>query len=212
MKVLKILVAVAALSAVSFAGNAVIPTLGLNMSNISASGDYEDFYEEAGILIGFNVGANYHLAINDQMGLLAGLSFETRGTAMTMDMITAYDASFQPITEEVDVVMSANYIQIPVLFQYNVMPELGIVVGPEAGIFLSGKAKIDDEEDDLEDINTLDLGLSFGANYTVAEKFVIGASYYLGLMNIDGSDSSDDADGAMKNTNIKLSVGYKMPM
>lgn len=185
---------------------------GLNLSNLSYGGDYADFEsDDAGMRIGFAVGVTTTIALNDKMGVLTGLAYETRGQTS--------ETEFGDITA--NGFMKLNYIEIPVLFSYSVMPELALNVGPEIGICLGGTAGVtydnapaglDDEEEDIEDYSTLDVGLSLGANYTLMEKFVIGVGYSMGFMNIDASDAADDMDGGITNTNIKIMVGYKLAL
>jgi outer membrane immunogenic protein len=210
MKRVLTLVAVLMLAAASFAGMPLTIGAGLNMSNLSFSGDYEA-PDDAGMRIGFNVGVNTTIALNDKMGVLTGLAYETRGmtTETKVGDITANGF------------MKLSYLQIPVLFSYNAMPELALNVGPEIGIKLSATqgvtydnapAGLDDVDEDMEDVSTLDLGLSLGVNYTLMEKFVIGAGYYMGFMNIDNFDYDTAPDGSITNTNIKIMVGYKLAL
>jgi hypothetical protein len=204
MKFLKVSVAAVLLASVSsFAAMDLTIGGGLNLSNTMLSGDYKmpDGVDKT-MLIGFNAGANARFAFNDMMGLVAGLNFETRGMKISEG--------------DLKLTTSANYLQIPVLFSYKLMPELAINIGPEVGIYLSGKGKAEmagqSVEADLENVSTLDLGASIGVTYTFAEVVQVGGGFYWGFLNTDNDPADADMSGAATNMNIKITVGYLLKM
>jgi hypothetical protein len=211
VKSFKTIVAVVLFASVSsFAGLDLMVGGGLNMSNESFSGDYKDILTgmNKSMRIGFNAGANMCIPFSEQMGLVAGLNYETRGTKLKADSMGA----------SVTVTKAASYLQIPILFSYKPIPALAINLGPELGIFLGGKAKteitgvtgLSMPDEDLEDISTLDLGASIQVNYTIANMIVVGAGYYWGFLNTDNSSvpAGMSISGSETNNNIKINVGY----
>ena len=70
---------------------------------------------------------------------------------------------------------------------------------------MSSKVKLDGESEDMEDMNSLDIGLNFGASYLVNEQILIDARYGMGLTNIS---SDSDSEETMLNGALQISVGY----
>lgn len=210
MKCAKVVLGVFVLVSMVWAGDIVVDG-GLNLSNFALSGDYEQLESgnEKSMKVGFAAGVKYKQDINEQIGVAAGLGYETRGSVIKSS------------SGGVDAELSFNlaYLQIPVLFSFSPMPALSINAGPEIGLNLANKSKMkigdtESEDDSKEDTNPLDVGLTAGLDYMVAEMIVVGGAYTLGFMNLDKEDDSTTPapEGAIKNTNIKLKVGYLIKM
>ena len=190
----------------SFAGIDLKIGGGLNLSNETYSGDYKlPTALIKSMHVGFNAGASAAIHFSTQMGIVGGLSYETRGSEMNLDAAdpgaSGYDPRFMPW------VYSMSYLQIPVHFSYWPIPALAIALGPELGIFIDGKSKDGGESGTLQ-ISTIDLGASLTVDYTFANILAVGAGYYLGFLNNDGSPAADVNKGGIKNSNIKLFVAY----
>jgi hypothetical protein len=83
-----------------------------------------------------------------------------------------------------------NYINVPVMLQYFVLPGLAIEAGPQVGLLLSAKSN---DEDIKKDCNTIDFGVAAGASF----KFPIipvgvFARYTMGFSDI-GKNGGNDA-------------------
>jgi hypothetical protein len=190
----------------SFAGIDLRIGGGLNLSNETYSGDYKlPAALKKSMHVGFNAGASVAIHFSSQMGMVGGLSYETRGAEMDLDAAasgaSAYDPRYMPW------VYSMGYLQIPVHFSYWPIPALGIALGPELGIFTNGKSKTGSESGDLQ-IKTIDLGASLTVDYTFANILAVGAGYYFGFLNNDGSPAADVNKGGIRNNNIKLFAAY----
>ena len=190
----------------SFAGIDLRFGGGLNLSDETHSGDYTlPPYMSKKMHVGFNTGASADFLFSKQMGILAGLSFETRGSQNTVNAASAPDyINLSEWPQE----FSLNYLQIPVLFSYRPIPSLTIALGPEMGIFLGGTIKLGNNSGNFDAIKTFDLGASLIVDYTFANMIAVGAGYYLGFLNNDGSSTADILNGGEMNTNIKLFVAY----
>lgn len=189
------------MSVCSFAGIDLRVGGGLNLSNEIHSGDFKltDSYTKK-MHAGFNVGANMAVYFTQQLGVVAGLGYETRGSGWkyeTADNSSSLSADF-----------SMNYIQIPALFSYKPIPSLAINLGPELGIFLNGKSTIGGETTDLDEIKPIDLGVSLNVDYIIMNMIAVGAGYYYGFLNNDDRPRGDFVKGGITNHNIKLYVAY----
>jgi hypothetical protein len=187
----------------SFAGIDLRIGGGLNMSNETYAGDYTlppNFKKN--MHVGFNAGASAAVPFSRQWGIVAGISYETRGSEQDID--TAGTGSGDSSSR----VFSMRYLQIPVLFSYRPIPALAIALGPELGIFLGGKTKNGSVSKDMVDIRTIDIGASLTLDYTIANMIAVGAGYYLGFLNTDNSSSAEILKGGIRENNIKLFVAY----
>jgi hypothetical protein len=185
----------------SFAGIDLKIGGGLNLSNEIYSGDFKlpDAYKKK-MHVGFNAGASMAIYFTQQLGLVVGLGYETRGSGWEVDDVE-YGG---PMSAD----FSMGYLQIPAHFSYRPIPALAIALGPELGIFLSGKANGGGETMDLEEIRPIDFGASFTVDYTFANMIAVGAGYYQGLITNDDRPRGDFVKGSIKNINIKLFVAY----
>ena len=88
--------------------------------------------------------------------------------------------------------INLDYLNIPVLAKYYVIQNLSLEAGPQFGF--------NTKEDDINDINTFDMGGAVGVGYKIGSLFA-QARYNFGF--------SDVADGgSAKNSVFQLSVGY----
>jgi hypothetical protein len=185
----------------SFAGIDLRIGGGLNLSNEIYSGDFElsDTYKKH-MHIGFNEGWGMALYFTEQLGVFAGLNCETRGSGWKVDDPISGDSRSAEF--------SMWYLQIPLLFSFKPIPALAINLGPELGIFLSGKSKVGSVTMYLDEIKLIDFGASITADYTIADMIAVGAGYYFGLLNNDDRPRGASVKGSSTNTNIKLYVAY----
>ena len=97
-----------------------------------------------------------------------------------------------------------EYLNIPVLANYYIIPGLAIKAGIQPG-FLT-KAKHGDL-DIKENCKKLDISIPLGLSYDISD-FVIDARYNLGVSNVNDLEHSP----SQKNGVIMLTVGYKIPL
>jgi hypothetical protein len=115
--------------------------------------------------------------------------------------------------EGCDVTAKLDYIEIPILLRVNVPMEGSIkpflVAGPGLGFNSTAKMEYDGEEEDIEDVKSMDFGLIFGGGVGIpvggdgSYMVSLFARYELGLTTID--DSEEEAD--VKNRAISIGAG-----
>ena|SRR5437773_9320350 len=83
------------------------------------------------------------------------------------------------------------YLNLPVLFQYMVGDGFRLHTGPQLGVLLSAKDKVDNVEYDIKNVlNTADFGWEFGASYQFPGSGLgLDARYTLGLTDITEGSS-----------------------
>jgi hypothetical protein len=172
---------------------------GLNLANVTG----DDVSDDAEMLIGFHAGAyaQFDLAVlTIQPELLYTMKgSQEEGTMMGVD----YSGT-----------STLNYLEIPVLVKYNVLPtpmmKASVYAGPSLAFLLSAnhEQEVNGETTDTDiadDLTSTDFGLNVGASVELS-KLMIDVRYNMGLASVD--DSGADAD--YKNSVIMLSVGYAL--
>lgn len=152
-----------------------------------------------------------------QFNYQAGLFMEYRFTdqfAIAPEVVFAaqggkYDTNILGVEfKETDHV---NYINVPVMMKFYVIPDLSIDFGPQVGFNVYSKntseAKVGSESGkkttDMKDFtNSVDFGLGLGLTYNIARDVFIQGRYTMGLTKVfDGQDA--------KNGNAQIAIGYR---
>ena len=157
------------------------PMVGGTLTTIT--GDYSD---HAKFKVGLVAGAEFGYDFTENMGITAGLLYTMQGAGVKDDGDNR----------------NMDYLNIPVLFNYYIIPGLAVKAGVQPGFLMRAKAGDDDFKDSCK---KLDLAIPLGLSYEFSD-FVIDARYNLGLLNINDNDN-------IKNHNsvIQLTLGYKIP-
>ncbi|MFN2396752.1 MAG: porin family protein [Bacteroidales bacterium] len=134
--------------------------------------------------IGFNFGLLGHIHLNNQFAIQPELVYSAQGAIQTVDNGTNK--------------LNLDYINVPVLLQYMFDNGLRLQAGPQVGFLVSAKSNSIDVKNDM---NPIDLALSFGASYVFpATGWGIDARYNLGLSNIN-------KNGTVNSTNRGFQLG-----
>lgn len=85
-----------------------------------------------------------------------------------------------------------NYINIPVLLQYNNPSGFYAETGPQLGLLMSAKGDDGSSTQDIKDnLNSTNFSWAFGLGYKMQSGFGFGARYNLGLGNIAKESGTD---------------------
>lgn len=159
---------------------------GVNLANLT--GDDVD----GDMKIGFNAGAVAKISVSEAFSIQPELVFSSQGTKST----------FEFEDESYDVKMNINYINLPVLAQYNTGGFI-IETGPQFGFKMSAKTKVDGVgSEDMEGVKGFDLSWAIGAGYLTQSGFGVNARFNLGLTSIA------EGDGKVKNSVIQIGAFY----
>lgn len=158
---------------------------GLNLANWSGS-DADD----AKMKIGFNVGGFVNLAVSESFSIQPELLFSNQGTK--------FEESGESAT------IHSNYLNIPVMAQYNNASGFYAETGPLVGFLMSAKVKADGESMDIkESFKSLDFGWGLGLGYKLASGLGFGARYNFGLAKLP-----EEGDGKISNSVIQVGLSY----
>jgi opacity protein-like surface antigen len=99
-----------------------------------------------------------------------------------------------------------DYISVPVMFQYNVLPQMYLEAGPEFSFLMSAKAKGGGETADIKDsFKGFDMGIGLGAGYYFTPNIGLTARYVAGFTDI----IKDNPDSSVKNGVFQIGLAYK---
>lgn len=104
--------------------------------------------------------------------------------------------------------LNLDYIAVPVMFQYNALPNLYFEAGPQFGFLISSKMKYNSSSVDTKDLTKgFDFALGLGAGYYFTPNIGVNVRYVAGLTDIaknrpSGADSS-------KNGAFQVGLAYK---
>lgn len=151
------------------------------------SGDVHNNKVKVGLVAGAEFGYNFA----ENMGVTVGALYSMQGSAI----------------KDVDDKIKMNYLNIPVLFNYYIIPGLAIKAGVQPGFLMSSKYG----DTDMKDYSKkFDLSIPMGLSYEISD-FVIDARYNLGATNFLKDNNGLFWDGKARHSVIMLTVGYKIP-
>lgn len=183
---------------------------GMNISNFS--GDFEDTKAK----IGFNAGVTLDFALTNDLYLLTGLEFTSKGAK---------------VNEDTNLKMNLSYLQLPVHAGYKLTVANGTRIVFHAGPYIAyaadGKWKVKGVEDGVGvfgdeaeaaglKMKRFDFGLGFGVGAEFG-KFNAEVNCDFGLVNIadfgmidlEDLGKFDASSVSVKNMNVGISLGYK---
>jgi hypothetical protein len=104
-----------------------------------------------------------------------------------------------------DMSINLNYINLPLLLQYNNPSGFFAHTGPQVGLLMSAKAKVGSESGDIKDqLNSTDFSWAIGAGFATQSGFGFNARYNIGLSKL----AKEDGAGSSKNSVIQFGLFY----
>jgi len=173
---------------------------GFNLSDLR--GGDKDAYQNLESLKSFHAGLYAQFGLNDKVSIQPEFLFTRKGfDAQQFDPVSGVASGQQRATR-------LDYVQIPVLFVYNVFDNVSLHLGPQASLLV--RAKYAGTERSISDagLNSLDYGVVGGVEGRIGPARV-GARYDLGLADIynDPKDAKADAYDNVKNGVFQVYVG-----
>jgi hypothetical protein len=152
---------------------------GLNLSTITNT--------EGDVKAGFHVGALSHIHITPAFSLQPEVMYSTQGVKSSSNSS-----------------LSLNYLNIPLLLQYNFDNGFRLQGGPQIGFLTSAKAKSGDLSVDVTDsYKDIDFSIPLGVGYLSNSGLGVDARYNIGITNVVESSSEN-----YKNSVIQLGLFY----
>jgi len=168
---------------------------GVNLSNL-----YIDNIDDENIGFGFQVGIVGKLPLTEVFAIQPELLYTQKGATAVFDAV------------DQEVAFNLNYLQLPILLNFNAGDVFNIHVGPYAAYLLNANVDFDGPVDSFTDLdkdnfNTFDAGISLGLEVGVS-NLSIGARYDYGLIGVGDEGFVNDLTGLedAKNNAIQLYV------
>ncbi|MFB6454597.1 porin family protein [Chitinophaga sp. Hz27] len=127
----------------------------------------------------FNAGAFVNIGLGKDFSIQPELLYSSQGTKVKR-------GSWGPITFQ-DGSIKTDYINIPVMLQYSIVPSFYVEAGPQLGILVGAKST--DTKNMKDYMTTADFGLGLGCGFRITDDFGINARYIFGLSNIYDNNS-----------------------
>ncbi|MEY4594267.1 MAG: hypothetical protein RIQ47_677, partial [Bacteroidota bacterium] len=115
-------------------------TAGANFSDVVGDESSDNIMK-----VGFHVGVDAELSINDRYSIVPSVLYTVKGTK---------SEDFD------DLSVNINYVEVPLAIKYQTMNGLGFWIGPYFSILTSATLKIDDDDTDVtKNFNDIDAGV-----------------------------------------------------
>ena len=177
---------------------------GMNVSSLSKDGSLED----QGSKIGFNAGVFATIPVAESFSIQPEVLYTQYGDK--------YDYRAPVTNDRISYARHLDYVAVPVMFQYNFVPNFYVEAGPEFGLLVSAKNKLKNESNNdplntsgnyKDDLNTFNLGIGLGAGYYFTDNIGITARYTAGVTDVN-KDRPNGSD-AVRNNNFAVGLAYK---
>ncbi|KQM53666.1 porin family protein [Chryseobacterium sp. Leaf201] len=175
---------------------------GMNVSSLSDDGSLED----QGSKIGFNAGVFANIPVGSMFSVQPEVLYSQYGDK--------YDTRIGNNTYSY--ANHLDYITVPVMLQYNLIPNLYVEAGPEFGFMVSAKNKAKNETNNdvisesgnyKDNFSTFNFGIGLGAGYYFTDNIGITARYVAGLTDI-AKDRPNGSD-AIRNNVFQVGLAFK---
>lgn len=171
---------------------------------------------DTNLRLGFVGGAELGFHIIDPIAITAGALYSMQGTYV------------EEIDNHKDCKTMLNYLNVPILANFYILPELCVKAGIQPGFLLSAKVEDKQRRSDgwleyknkgTDGFNTFDLSIPVGLSWEVTDVAVLEFRYNLGVSKIFKSDYHSGKDNVheayhpdAKNSVMMLTIGYKIPL
>ncbi len=194
---------------------------GFNASTLSKYDGNGEYDNDQKLKPGFNAGVFVHIPVADKFSIQPELLFNQLGSK-TEEREEFYVNS-DLYRRDVDYKKTLNYLTLPIMVQYKILPQLYVEAGPEFGFLLGGKDKGDItmsknsgnttttqtttfSEKIVKDLyNRFNFGMGIGAGYYFTENFGVTARFTAGITDIYKHNSAD----AIRNNAFQVGVAYQ---
>jgi hypothetical protein len=165
---------------------------GVNFASING-----DDTDNLSSLTGIHAGVVVDIPLGEMFSIQPGLVYSAQGAEYSES--EGYDGKFK-----------LDYLNLPVIFKYEVADGFTLEAGPQVGFLMSAKDEYespgDSGEDEIDEfIKGIDFAASLGLGYRMESGLSIGARYNIGLSEFP---DDEEFDVNWKNGVFQVSLGY----
>ncbi|HCA09508.1 porin family protein [Chryseobacterium sp.] len=192
---------------------------GMNISS-HTNGNEDNYYwskYERNAKIGFNAGVFINIPISGKFSVQPEILYNGLGTKVESSI--NFDIPLARMDNKET--LSLSYLSVPVMLQYNLLPELYVEAGPEFGFLLGGRSKGDftqtsnidgssstqsySDKISMSLFNKFNFGIGIGTGYYFTQNLAVTARFTAGLTNVYNYGNSD----AVRNNALQIGLAYK---
>ena len=189
---------------------------GLNLSTPTKDSNLDEQKSK----IGFNVGAFVNVPISEKVSIQPEVLYSQYGSKEKLT--TSRIKNTTTIVTNSSISVYLDYLVLPIMFQYKLIPSLYLEAGPELGIRINSKVKgkrIEtyttsgisstyefDNNGTLRNLNAFNFGIGIGAGYWITETLGANARFVAGFTD---NVKDRNAGEKIKNNVFQISVSYK---
>ena len=155
---------------------------------------------DQGFQWGFSAGAFAELNFTSKWGIQPELLFNQTQTQTASNFNDVYEEGINSRS------VSLNYLSIPILLSWKIIPLLSIQVGPQFGILMNTSQNL--TTNGVNALKSGDFSMVGGAQLNVG-GLKVGARYIYGFSDINNLPPPGDVD-TWKNQNFQLYVGLRI--
>ena len=174
---------------------------GINLANIVG-----DDAGDANMFVGFNAGFFVEIPVTDKLTIQPEILYSAQGSKSEGPLNIEGDIY------DVKATLKMNYINVPVMFKYQVADKFSLEAGPYVGFLVSAKVKAEvsgfgSATEDAKDLfKSTDFGLGLGMNYEFSDVIFANARYQAGLTEIGDSEAGGNS---VKNSVFQIGLGFR---
>lgn len=168
----------------------------------------KSFWEFKG-MFNYQAGAFFEYRFSPKFAIAPEVVFAAQGDKFNYYYEVLDEHNNVVDTKEGTLTYNLNYINVPVIFKYYVIPSLSIDFGPQLGVNVYSKQNRkepggrDNGTIDYDDeTKAFDIGVGLGLTYNITNDVFVQGRYTLGF-------SSVFEWGENKNGNAQIAIGYR---
>ena len=99
------------------------------------------------------------------------------------------------VSNGVERTLALSYLQLPLMIQYYPAPQIYLEAGPQFGLLLSARDKVDDESPHInakDDFTAAQVAIGLGLGFKATEQLVLYGRYNFGLTDVTRFDNIVD--------------------
>lgn len=160
-------------------------------------------------IFNYQVGAFIEYRFTNKISVAPEVVFASQGDKFNY-VYDIYDDYDNIIGEkEGTLTYNINYINVPIIFKYYVIPSLSIDFGPQLGVNVYSKetmkepgGKDNGTYDNDDETKAFDIGIGLGLTYNITSDVFVQGRYTLGVTSVFEW-------GEHKNGNAQIAIGYR---
>lgn len=180
---------------------------GMNVSSLSNDAGLDDSKSK----IGFNGGVFANIPVASSFSIQPEVLYNNLGSKVTLT-----DVNIGGNNYTAEYARHLDYISVPLMFQYNFVPNFYLEAGPEFSFMIDARDKYKNTKNgsttgaesyslNKDDFNKFNLGIGIGAGYYFTDNIGLTARYVAGTTDIYKNNNGD----AVRNNNFQVGLAFK---